>query len=326
MAKVIVPYSRNRIGLAIITSLSKAGHEVWAADSIPIAMGGLSRFAKRFIRYPDPWKSEHSREKFAAWATEKIRQSYIIFPTFMESWVLKDLGIGDIPLPAWDVIRRANSKFAVHQLCVELGIPTPQTMYIADGVIKPVDGRGALGRYYVKNAIIQERVYGDPIGVGMLFNSGKLKAKFSWRRLAEYPSDGGTSIIRESICATEQEKYAERLLRALNWHGVAMVEFKGEHVLEINPRFWGSLKLAIDSNVDFPRLLLEMMLTGDCAEVFNWELGVKTSWLGGCLLRRCLPQGKLEDLNWDDPLPFFGQFMTVAYNLVRGKGLVLDEH
>ncbi len=45
-----------------------------------------------------------------------------------------------------------------------------------------------------------------------------------------------------------------------------MVEFKtdertGEPVLmEINGRFWGSLQLAIDAGVDFPRLLVE------CAE------------------------------------------------------------
>ena len=42
-----------------------------------------------------------------------------------------------------------------------------------------------------------------------------------------------------------------------------MVEFKtdnqtGEPVLmEVNGRFWGSLQLATDAGVDFPRLLLE---------------------------------------------------------------------
>ena len=56
---------------------------------------------------------------------------------------------------------------------------------------------------------------------------------------------------------------AEKLLVALNWHGVAMVEFKldpdGQHwLMEINPRFWGSLALAIDAGVDFPMGLLRI--------------------------------------------------------------------
>ena len=55
----------------------------------------------------------------------------------------------------------------------------------------------------------------------------------------------------------------ERLLTALNWHGVAMVEFKidatGQHwLMEINPRLWGSLALSIDAGVDFPLGLLQV--------------------------------------------------------------------
>jgi hypothetical protein len=51
-------------------------------------------------------------------------------------------------------------------------------------------------------------------------------------------------------------EHAERILEALKWHGVAMVEFKRDtrdgvpKLLEINGRFWGSLQLAVDSGVD----------------------------------------------------------------------------
>ena len=56
---------------------------------------------------------------------------------------------------------------------------------------------------------------------------------------------------------------AERLLTALKWHGVAMVEFKmdarGQYwLMEINPRLWGSLALSIDAGVDFPAGLLQI--------------------------------------------------------------------
>jgi hypothetical protein len=52
-----------------------------------------------------------------------------------------------------------------------------------------------------------------------------------------------------------------RMLRALHWHGVAMVEFKWDEasgdfwLLEINGRFWGSLPLALAAGVDFPYYL-----------------------------------------------------------------------
>jgi protein-tyrosine-phosphatase len=56
---------------------------------------------------------------------------------------------------------------------------------------------------------------------------------------------------------------AERLLTALKWHGVAMVEFKmddrGQYwLMEINPRLWGSLALSIDAGIDFPSGLLQI--------------------------------------------------------------------
>ena len=57
-----------------------------------------------------------------------------------------------------------------------------------------------------------------------------------------------------------------RLLAALRWTGLAMVEFKvgprGPILMEVNGRVWGSLPLAVMSGVDFPRLLAELYLLG----------------------------------------------------------------
>ena len=75
------------------------------------------------------------------------------------------------------------------------------------------------------------------------------------------------------------------MLDILQWHGVAMVEFKkdsrtGEYVLmEINPKFWGSLDLSIASGVDFPYLACRMALDGDIEPVFSYRVGTKFRWL-----------------------------------------------
>jgi protein-tyrosine-phosphatase len=62
---------------------------------------------------------------------------------------------------------------------------------------------------------------------------------------------------------------SERLIAALQWNGVAMVEFKLDPLsrkfclMEINGRFWGSLPLAVAAGADFPSMLLDLELDGE---------------------------------------------------------------
>ena len=73
---------------------------------------------------------------------------------------------------------------------------------------------------------------------------------------------------------------SSRLIKALNWSGVAMVEFKlnpdsGEFCLmEINGRFWGSLPLAVTAGADFPSMLLDLETTGEVVPCAPYREGV----------------------------------------------------
>jgi predicted ATP-grasp superfamily ATP-dependent carboligase len=52
--------------------------------------------------------------------------------------------------------------------------------------------------------------------------------------------------------------------------------------MEINTRFWGSLQLAIDAGVDFPRLLLESHTAGPrSATPVDYRQGIRLRWLLG---------------------------------------------
>jgi protein-tyrosine-phosphatase len=110
----------------------------------------------------------------------------------------------------------------------------------------------------------QEYVSGRGIGVEFLLNRGRKIWHFAHERVHEYPLTGGASSYRHSIDPhTAMLHDAEKLLTALNWHGIAMVEFKmnanGQYwLMEINPRLWGSLALSIDAGVDFPLGLLQI--------------------------------------------------------------------
>jgi predicted ATP-grasp superfamily ATP-dependent carboligase len=133
---------------------------------------------------------------------------------------------------------------------------------------------------------------GEALGVGVLMNlSSESRAAFAYRRLREYPITGGPSTLRESIWDPGLVGIAERLLSRLGWVGVAMVEFKVDprdgrpKLLEVNPRFWGSLHHAIACGVDFPFLLYSLAVEGDIRRVGEYQVGRKSrSLLHGDLL------------------------------------------
>lgn len=138
--------------------------------------------------------------------------------------------------------------------------------------------------------LIQQRIKGPGVGLFALCEQGETKLMFAHRRLREKPPSGGVSVLRESTSVDEQTgNYARKLLKALRWDGVAMVEFKIDAatnqpmLIEINGRFWGSLQLAIDAGVDFPRLLYNQ-LCGTALPIENgYKVGVTSRWLLGDL-------------------------------------------
>ena len=136
--------------------------------------------------------------------------------------------------------------------------------------------------------LVQRRIDGPAVGFFALRWDGQIRATFAHRRLREIPPTGGVSVYRESIAIDPVLDAAGRqLLEALGWHGVAMVECKQEatsgkyYVIEINARFWGSLQLAIDAGVDFPRLLAEHALGEPESAVQPYRVGIRSRWLWG---------------------------------------------
>lgn len=117
--------------------------------------------------------------------------------------------------------------------------------------------------------MVQRYCRGVGYGVELLMSEGRPLAAFAHRRLREVPLSGGASAYRESVpLDPELYDYAVRILSALKWTGLAMVEFKvGDDVelMEINGRVWGSLPLAVASGMNFPALLAQLYLEGEPA-------------------------------------------------------------
>ena len=168
------------------------------------------------------------------------------------------------------VLDALNDKAAVHARALELGLPVPKEYSGAPNtfpvVVKPHCGEKfglkAADRYriarsaaeyesalaalkpYDPEPIVQEYVSGEGRGVSLLLDrEGRLVSALCHRRIREYPISGGPSACCESIYDPELIDRACRLLQSFGFVGLAMVEFKGDRILEVNPRVWGSFPL-----------------------------------------------------------------------------------
>ena len=135
--------------------------------------------------------------------------------------------------------------------------------------------------------LVQEFVEGQGMGYFALMHHGELRAEFAHRRIRDVHPTGSGSAVRCSVAPDPEIRNASlAMLRALRWHGVAMVEFRRRDskppvFLEVNGRFWHSLPLACYAGADFPALLARMAEDGDIPFTNNYRIGVRCRWLLG---------------------------------------------
>ena len=151
------------------------------------------------------------------------------------------------------------------------------------------------------HAMVQEYVDGDGYGFFAITKaSGEPLVTFCHRRLREYPISGGPSTLCESIYDKTLVELGTQLLRIMRWRGVAMVEFRRDYrqkvykFLEINPRFWGSLPLAIQCGVNFPVYQVQMALGVEPKLNHDYPVGRKMRFLFSdlCAVREQLRDGR----------------------------------
>ncbi|WP_367154427.1 hypothetical protein [Methylomonas sp. HYX-M1] len=108
--------------------------------------------------------------------------------------------------------------------------------------------------------LIQEYCPGYGLGQMFLASAGRVILRFQHQRIAEWPPEGGVSVVCRSLgLDLHQELMAKsaQLLQTLDWTGPAMVEYRYDPIrqravlMEINGRFWGSLPLAYYAGVPF---------------------------------------------------------------------------
>jgi protein-tyrosine phosphatase len=141
-----------------------------------------------------------------------------------------------------------------------------------------------LNSFNVTFPIIQQFIDGIGLGFFALYKDGVCKRVFMHRRIREAPPSGGPSTCALSIYEEDLMQAGKKILDALAWHGVAMVEFKRErstgdlYLIEINPKFWGSLDLALASGVNFPALDVRIAMSEEIQFSDEYKVGLKYHW------------------------------------------------
>jgi predicted ATP-grasp superfamily ATP-dependent carboligase/beta-phosphoglucomutase-like phosphatase (HAD superfamily) len=132
--------------------------------------------------------------------------------------------------------------------------------------------------------LVQEYVAGRGRGYFAVASNGDVLMEFTHERIYEYDPAGGASVAaRGPILDPRLFRLGREIVRRLEWTGPLMVETKwvpatGEYyLLELNPKFWGSLALPVSLGYHFPAALAVAYLKGvDAAKEFCKHLMVQS--------------------------------------------------
>jgi D-aspartate ligase len=285
-----------------------------------------------------------------------------------------------VTTPPWETTQLAWDKANTYRLAEELGIPAPRTWTVQSAselgslypylplAIKPAIKEhffystgakawraetpeqlrnlfeAAAEKIKLSEILIQEIIPGDgdrQVSYGVFFCDGRAHSSLVARRLRQHPREfGRAATYVETAEIPEIEELSQRFLRAINFYGLAEVEFKQDprdelyKILDVNARAWGFHGLGRAAGVDFPYLLFADQL-GYPTHPSRAKVGV--GWLrlltdtptalrdmfGGHLsfgsyLKSILHTKTESVFCWDDPLPSIAEFLLLPY-LLRKK-------
>ena len=302
--RVLVTDGEQKHTLGAVRALGREGVHVVVGAGTRTALSFFSRHCAETFVYPSPARDEQG---FLDSIFRAVREKHIdvLLPIGYYANVLfsrhKDalLRVASLAIADFDAMAIASDKERTMAFADSVGVPIPRTYASADdvrdfpvvvkaatgmGLVTYVNSRAQLESMDFTDTVVQDYIPGAGFGFYGLFNRGELRAFFMHRRLREFPVTGGASTAAAAFYDERLKELGVRLMGALKWHGVAMVEVKrderdGEYkLMEINPKFWGSLELSIAAGVNFPYLTCQMARNGDIEPVFDYDREMKFRW------------------------------------------------
>lgn len=366
MTRVLVLDGSQRKSLAAVRSLARGGHQVLVADSSRLTLAGSSRFSTRTVRLPAPSDPNYVDALAAVTERESIDVVLPTDDHSMGALAGKAVvGRAALLTPSAEGFAMARDKSATVELARRVGVDVPRTespssdataraiidAFPLPALVKPREGSGARGIVYAEDRdalraaysavharyprpLVQEwvRPVSSKTHVAMLTLDGKVIASFTQRVLREWPVGGGVGTLWQSVRDNTAIEATRRLLQAAGFTGVTLTEYlytdaRGPVLMEVNPRFWNTLVLAIECGVDFPSLSVAAALGKPVQGPRDWPVGRVAQWLvPGDILNFAfnpdrfrqsigyLPVDRRSHAIWrsDDPMPLLTMLLIIA--------------
>jgi D-aspartate ligase len=206
-----------------------------------------------------------------------------------------------VPTPPWEITKWAWNKWNTYSMAQKLGIPIPQTwcprtLEDIDAIdaefplaIKPSVKedffyatkakawraenreqlkelfRSASGHVGANEVLVQEIIPGDgtsQFSSCIFIKDGNVLGSMEAQRWRQHPPEfGRAATFVESLDLPIAKEMTLQFLRAINYYGLAEVEYKLDHrdgkykLLDVNARTWGFHALGSPAGVDFSYML-----------------------------------------------------------------------
>jgi len=222
-----------------------------------------------------------------------------------------------LPYSDLNALAMLRDKRRLAVVAGEAGLASPQTLVEATAgelrgwspptacVVKPARPAGALPTALVarsadelhaivmslpegESLLVQEKARGPLTAIALVVDSsGAAVARFQQVARRTWPSDAGVSTVAESVPLDEQlAGRAVHMLAEVGFAGLAQLQFvevaNGRALIDVNPRFYGSLPLAIACGVNLPAAWHASAGGGRAFDgAAGYRTGVSFHWLEG---------------------------------------------
>jgi len=222
-----------------------------------------------------------------------------------------------LPYPDVEALATLRDKRRLGVVAGEAGLSSPRTMVEATAgelrgwsppaacVVKPAWPDGALPTALIarsgnelqailsdlpedESLLVQERARGPLTAIALVLDSaGATVARFQQVSRRTWPSDAGISTVAESVPLDEPlADRAAQLLAGVGFAGLAQLQFVeiagGPALIDVNPRFYGSLPLALACGINLPAAWHASASDGPMPDgTASYRPGVSFHWLEG---------------------------------------------
>jgi carbamoyl-phosphate synthase large subunit len=273
---------------SVIKALREDGRATFLAIGDMDALNATKTFVDAFVQLP-PASSPGFAEACLE-AAKRLRIDLFIpliverefLPLDAERSTFEEIGCR-LWVPEREVVRKTSDKLAFAHLLQDLGIPGPATFEFVEGFVpdrfpvylKPREGSGSVGTMRVESAqtlgeaargranlIVQEAVEGSEFTVDCFAaEPGRVVAAVPRERIA---IKAGVSVKGRTYHHAEIERIAATVVEKSGIVGPAnvqgMLQSDGAFsIIEMNPRFSGTLALTTAAGINFASMLLDCL-------------------------------------------------------------------